>query len=107
MADELKRSNGFIPGVKIGKNTAEYIDSILSKITFPGSIFLVLVALTPVFAFKVVHTTEKMSRFFGGTSLLIAIGVILDIGERIQSYLFSIYYSNVLQDTHPSLKHDK
>ena len=101
MADELKRSNGFIPGIKTGRNTAEYIDSVLSKITFPGSIFLVLVALTPVLAFKVIHTTEKMSRFFGGTSLLITIGVILDIGQRIQSHLFSSYYSSMLQSSHP------
>lgn len=107
MADELKRSNGFIPGVKSGKNTAEYIDSILSKVTLPGSLFLVLVALTPVFAFKVIHTTEKMSRFFGGTSLLITIGVILDISQRIQSHLLSTQYNSMLQAPHTSLIQDK
>lgn len=103
MADELKRSNGFIPGIKSGKSTSEYIDSILSKITFPGSLFLVLIAIMPVGAFKIVQTTKEMSRFFGGTSLLITIGVILDIVQRIQSSLFKDQYNRMLQTTHLTL----
>lgn len=106
MADELKRSNGFIPGIKSGKSTAEYIDAVLSKITFPGSLFLVLVAIMPLGAFKFIQTTKEMSRFFGGTSLLILIGVILDIVQRIQSHLFSNYYSQYLEAPHSTLSND-
>ena len=101
MADDLKRSNGFIPGVKSGKSTADYIDSMLSKITLPGSIFLVLVALMPVAAFKIIGTTKQMSQFFGGTNILITIGVILDGINRIKSHLFSTYYGNMLQNMTP------
>ncbi len=106
MADDLKRSNGFIPGVKSGKPTANYIDRMLSKITLPGSIFLVLIALMPVVSFKVIGTTKEMSQFFGGTNILITIGVILDSINRIKSYLFSTYYGNMLQNMtpHPNKK---
>ncbi len=93
MADDLKRYNGFIPGVKPGMKTAEYIDNVLSKITLPASLFLVMVTLMPLFAHKFLGIGRELSRFFGGTSILITIGVILDIGQRIESGLFNVYYN--------------
>lgn len=105
MSDELKRSNGFIPGIKPGKSTADYIDSILSKIALPSSVFLVLIAILPVGAQKVI-ATGAMSRFFGGTSVLITVSVILDIIQRIESHLFNAYYGTLLQTSHPTLGND-
>ena len=101
IADDLKRSNGFIPGVKPGKKTTEYIDMILSRIALPSSIFLVLIAIMPVGAHKMIGVTKEMSRFFGGTSLLIGIGVIIDTSQKIESYLFSTYYSEMIERHHP------
>ena len=77
MADDMKRNNGFIPGVKPGKKTADYLDSIMSRITLPGSIFLGIVAIMPAFA-SICGVTHGFAQFFGGTSLLIMVGVVLD-----------------------------
>ena len=77
MAEDMKRNNGFIPGIKPGKKTAEYLDSIMSRITFPGSIFLGFVAIMPAFA-NVCGVNQQFAQFFGGTSLLILVGVVLD-----------------------------
>ena len=77
MADNLKRNGGFIPGVKPGSQTAEYIDSLMSKITLPGSIFLALIAILPAFAMQL-DVKQGFSQFYGGTSLLIMVGVVLD-----------------------------
>ena len=96
IADELKKNGGFIPGVKPGKKTAEFIDNILSRITLPGSIFLALVAIMPVTttAFGV---SSQFARFFGGTSLLIMVGVILDTLQQVESHLLMRHYDGLMK----------
>lgn len=94
MADDLKRSNGFIPGVKTGANTAEYIDTVLSRITLPGSVFLGLIAIMPAFA-KVLGVNSQFAYFFGGTSLLILVSVVLDTMQQINSHLLSRHYDGL------------
>lgn len=96
IAEDIKRNNGFIPGVKPGLQTSEFIDSILSKITLPGSIFLALVAIFPAFAVKL-GTTSEFSQFYGGTSLLIMVGVILDTLQQINSYLLMRRYEGLMK----------
>lgn len=96
MADELKRNNGFIPGIKPGKRTADYIDDVMSRITLPGSLFLALVAILPAFASLVGISTE-FSHFFGGTSLLILVGVVLDTLQQIESHLLMRHYDGLLK----------
>ncbi|MBK6275139.1 MAG: preprotein translocase subunit SecY [Saprospirales bacterium] len=94
MADDLKRSNGFIPGIKPGANTAEYIDTVLSRITLPGSIFLGLIAIMPAFA-KVLGVNSQFAYFFGGTSLLILVSIVLDTMQQINSHLLSRHYDGL------------
>ena len=96
IADDLKKNGGFVPGVKPGKKTAEFIDNVLSRITLPGSIFLALVAIMPVFttAFGV---GSQFARFFGGTSLLIMVGVILDTLQQIESHLLMRHYDGLMK----------
>ncbi len=96
MADDMKRNNGFIPGIKPGKKTAEYIDEIMSRITLPGSFFLALVAILPAFAglFKV---QPEFAQFFGGTSLLILVGVVLDTLQQVESHLLMRHYDGLLK----------
>ena len=96
MAEEMKRNNGFIPGVKPGKKTAEYLDSIMSRITLPGSIFLAVVAIMPAVA-SVIGINHEFSQFFGGTSLLILVGVILDTLQQIESHLLMRHYDGLLK----------
>lgn len=96
MAEDLKRNGGFIPGVKPGQQTSEYIDDILTKITFPGAIFLALVAVLPAFA-NMTGITREFSYFFGGTSLLIMIGVVLDTLQQIESYLLMRHYEGMMK----------
>ncbi len=91
MAENLKLNNGFIPGVKPGKKTAEYIDTIMSRITLPGSILLALIAIMPAFA-RLFGVTMGFAQFFGGTSLLIMVGVILDTLQQIESHLLMRHY---------------
>lgn len=91
MAEHLKLNNGFIPGVKPGKKTAEYIDTIMSRITLPGSLFLAFVAILPAFA-HICGVSQAFSQFFGGTSLLIMVGVILDTLSQIESHLLMRHY---------------
>ena len=95
MAEDIKRNNGFIPGVKAGHDTAEYIDAIMSRITFPGSLFLAAIACMPAIAgiFKV---TPEFAQFFGGTSLLILVGVVLDTLQQIESHLMMRHYDGLL-----------
>lgn len=97
MAEHLKLNNGFIPGVKPGKKTAEYIDTIMSRITLPGSIFLGIVAILPAFA-KICGVSMAFSQFFGGTSLLIMVGVILDTLDQINSHLVARHYDGLSAD---------
>jgi preprotein translocase subunit SecY len=96
MADEMKRNNGFIPGIKPGKRTAEYLDAIMSRITLPGSIFLAFIAIMPVFA-KFVGINSQFAQFFGGTSLLILVGVVLDTLQQIESHLLMRHYDGLLK----------
>ncbi len=95
MAEDMKRNNGFIPGIKPGKPTAEYIDTIMSRITLPGSLFLALVAILPVFA-GMFGVQQGFASFFGGTSLLILVGVVLDTLQQIESHLMMRHYDGLL-----------
>ena len=96
MADELKRNGGFSPGVKPGKETSRYLDTIMTRITLPGSIFLAIVAILPAFASKL-GISQQFSLFFGGTSLLILIGVILDTLKQVESYLLLRHYDGLMK----------
>ncbi len=96
MAEDLKRNNGFIPGIKPGKKTAEYIDEVMSRITFPGSLFLAAVAIMPAFA-RIVGIKQEFSQFFGGTSLLILVGVVLDTLQQVESHLLMRHYDGLLK----------
>jgi preprotein translocase subunit SecY len=96
MSDELKRSNGYIPGVKPGASTAEYIDTVLSRITLPGAICLGLIAIMPAFA-SALGVNSQFSYFFGGTSLLILVSVVLDTMDRIETFLLNRHYDGLTQ----------
>ena len=95
MAEDMKRNNGFIPGIKPGKPTAEYIDTIMSRITLPGSLFLAIIAILPAFA-GYLGLQQEFAAFFGGTSLLILVGVILDTLQQIESHLMMRHYDGLL-----------
>ena len=98
MADDLKRQNSFIPGVKPGRPTSEFLDNILSRITLPGAIFLGLVAILPAIVFRLGLThSQSFAIFFGGTSLLIMVGVILDTLQQVESYLLSRHYDGLMK----------
>jgi preprotein translocase subunit SecY len=94
MAEEMKKNGGFIPGVKPGKQTAEYIDSIMSRITLPGSIFLAIVGILPALA-MIVGVNNQFAQFYGGTSLLIMVGVVLDTLQQIESHLLMRHYDGL------------
>ena len=96
MAEDMKRNNGFIPGIKPGKSTAEYIDDIMSRITFPGSFFLAIVAIMPAFA-GLLGVKAEFAQFFGGTSLLILVGVVFDTLQQIESHLLMRHYDGLLK----------
>ncbi|NLA14952.1 MAG: preprotein translocase subunit SecY [Bacteroidales bacterium] len=96
MADDMKKNGGFIPGVKPGKKTAEYLDTVMSRITLPGSIFLGLVAIMPVFA-RMLGVNMQFAQFYGGTSLLILVGVILDTLQQIESHLLMRHYDGLMK----------
>ena len=97
MAEDMKRNNGFIPGVKPGKPTVEYLDSIMSRITLPGSIFLGIVAILPAIA-HVLGMNRQFAQFFGGTSLLIMVGVVLDTLRIIEGHLLMRHYDGLMKD---------
>lgn len=94
MAEDLKRNNGFIPGVKPGARTVEYLDDIMSKITLPGSILLALIAILPAFA-MIAGVNNSFAYFFGGTSLLILVGVVLDTLQQIDSHMKMRHYDGI------------
>lgn len=96
MADDLKRNGGFIPGIKPGRPTSEFIGSVLDKITLPGSIFLAIIAILPTFAYNA-GVGQQFSYFYGGTSLLIMVGVILDTLQQIESYLLMRHYEGMMK----------
>jgi preprotein translocase subunit SecY len=97
MAEDMKKNGGFIPGVKPGKKTAEYLDSVMSRITLPGSIFLAIVAILPTFAVLMFGIDRQFGQFFGGTSLLILVGVILDTLQQIESHLLMRHYDGLMK----------
>lgn len=98
MADDLKRQGSFVPGVKPGRATAEFLDGVLSRITLPGSIFLGLIAILPAIVFQIGLTNaQSFAIFFGGTSLLIMVGVILDTLQQVDSYLLSRHYDGLMK----------
>ncbi len=99
MAEDMKRNNGFIPGVKPGKDTAEYIDTVMSRITFPGSLFIAFVAIMPAFA-GLLNVQDAFSQFFGGTSLLILVGVVIDTLQQVESHLLMRHYDGLLNSGH-------
>ena len=97
MADDMKRNGGFIPGVKPGKQTVNYIDTIMTRITLPGSLFLALVAIMPGMAMKFLGVQQQFAYFYGGTSLLIMVGVVLDTLKQIESYLLMRHYDGLMK----------
>ena len=96
MAEDMKRNNGFIPGVRPGKDTADFIDNVMSHITLPGSLFLAFIACMPAFA-GLLNVTPEFAQFFGGTSLLILVGVVLDTLQQIESHLLMRHYDGLLE----------
>ncbi len=96
MADDMKKNGGFIPGVKPGKKTSEFLDTIMSRITLPGSIFLAFVAIMPAFA-RIIGVNNQFAQFYGGTSLLILIGVVLDTLQQIESHLLMRHYDGLMK----------
>ena len=95
MAEDMKRNNGFIPGVKPGKDTADYIDVVMSRITLPGSLFIAFIAVMPALA-GLLDVQSAFSQFFGGTSLLITVGVVIDTLQQIESYILMRHYDGLL-----------
>ena len=96
MADDMKRNNGFIPGIKPGRSTSEFIDDVISKITLPGSIFLAIIAILPTFAL-LLNVNNNFAHFYGGTSLLILVGVVLDTLQQIESHLLMRHYDGLMK----------
>jgi preprotein translocase subunit SecY len=96
IADNLKKNGGFVPGVKPGKQTADFIDTILSRITLPGALFLAVIAILPAFAVRA-GVGQNFAQFYGGTSLLIMVGVILDTLQQIESYLLMRHYEGMMK----------
>ncbi|MEI6047716.1 MAG: preprotein translocase subunit SecY [Bacteroidota bacterium] len=96
MAEDMKKNGGFIPGIKPGRKTVEFFDTIMSRITFPGSIFLAIVAILPSLAVKAT-VTPQFAQFYGGTSLLILVGVILDTLQQIESHLLMRHYDGLMK----------
>ncbi|CDA93091.1 MAG TPA: preprotein translocase subunit SecY [Candidatus Prevotella avicola] len=99
MAEDMKRNNGFIPGVKPGKDTADYIDTVMSRITFPGSLFIAFIAIMPALA-SLLDVQQGFAQFFGGTSLLILVGVVIDSLQQIESHLMMRHYDGLLNSGH-------
>ena len=99
MAEDMKRNNGFIPGIKPGKDTADYIEEIMSRITLPGSLFIAFIAIMPALA-SLVNVQNAFSQFFGGTSLLILVGVVMDTLQQIESHLMMRHYDGLLHSGH-------
>lgn len=99
MSDDLKKNGGFIPGVKPGSETTEYIDSLISRITLPGSIFLAIIAVIPAIVHSAVGITSGFEQFFGGTSLLIMVAVVIDTLQQIESYLLNRHMDGLVDNT--------
>lgn len=96
MAEDMKKNGGFVPGVKPGKKTAEFIDAVMSRITLPGSLFLAVLAILPAFAVRL-NISSEFAQFYGGTSLLILVGVVLDTLQQIESHLLMRHYDGLMK----------
>lgn len=99
MAEDMKRNNGFIPGVKPGSSTADYLDNVMTRITLPGSLLIALIAILPAFA-SLFGVKQGFAQFFGGTSLLILVGVVIDTLQQIESYMMVRHYDGLLNAGH-------
>ena len=99
MAEDMKRNNGFIPGIKPGKNTADYLDKVTTRLLLPGSLFIAIIAIMPAFA-GLFGVKQSFAQFFGGTSLLILVGVVLDTIQQVQSHLLVRRYDGLLNSGH-------
>lgn len=97
MADDLKRSGGFIPGIRPGVETSDFLDKVMSLITFPGSLFLALIAVFPAILVSVMNVQQSWAMFFGGTSLIIMVGVAIDTIQQINSYLLNKHYDGLMK----------
>ena len=106
MAEDLKRSNGFVPGYKPGEETASFLDSVLSKITLPGSIFLALLSILPAIIVKF-GVTQNWAMFYGGTSLIIMVGVAIDTLQQVNSYLLNRHYDGLMKTGNSNRKSSK
>jgi preprotein translocase subunit SecY len=96
MAEDMKKNGGFIPGIKPGRKTVEFLDNIMSRITLPGSFFLAIVAILPAIAVQAT-VSEQFAQFYGGTTLLILVGVILDTLQQIESHLLMRHYDGLMK----------
>jgi preprotein translocase subunit SecY len=96
MAEDMKKNGGFIPGIKPGRKTVDFLDSIMSRITLPGSIFLAIIAILPAIAVRT-GVSPQFAQFYGGTSLLILVGVILDTLQQIESHLLMRHYDGLMK----------
>ena len=97
MSDDLKRSGGFVPGIRPGNETSEYLDKVMSHITFPGSIFLAIIAIFPAIVVKLIGIQQGWALFYGGTSLLIMVGVAIDTIQQVNSYLLNRHYDGLMK----------
>jgi preprotein translocase subunit SecY len=96
MAEDMKKNGGFIPGIKPGRKTVEFLDTVMSRITLPGSIFLAIIAILPSIAVKT-GVSAQFAQFYGGTSLLILVGVVLDTLQQIESHLLMRHYDGLMK----------
>jgi preprotein translocase subunit SecY len=106
MADDLKRSGGFIPGIRPGKDTADRLDSVLSRITFPGSLFLAALSILPTIVVQF-GVQQSWAMFYGGTSLIIMVGVAIDTLQQINSYLLNRHYDGLMKTGNSNRKSNK
>jgi preprotein translocase subunit SecY len=97
MSDDLKRSGGFIPGVRPGVETADFLDKIMSLITFPGSVFLAIIAIFPAIVVNMLGVQQSWAMFFGGTSLIIMVGVAIDTIQQINTYILNKHYDGLMK----------
>jgi preprotein translocase subunit SecY len=97
MSDDLKRSGGFVPGIRPGNETSEYLDTVMSHITFPGSLFLAGIAIFPAIVVKLIGIQQGWALFYGGTSLLIMVGVAIDTIQQVNSYLLNRHYDGLMK----------
>jgi len=106
MAEDLKRSGGFIPGIRPGKDTADRLDSVLSRITFPGSLFLAALSILPAVVVQF-GVQQSWAMFYGGTSLIIMVGVAIDTMQQINSYLLNRHYDGLMKAGNSNRKSNK